>query len=125
MGLVRGLGVAVPRADHHPLDPQLRHLIKEPPDLARVRAIEKSRIGRHPEPASHRFADRFGRDAALFGRVLNALLKGSSTLGIEPARCVFVDDREKNVAAAREVGMRGIVFEDAAQLRRELDLTAG
>jgi len=42
------------------------------------------------------------------------------TLGVPPQQCVFVDDRRKNVDAARAVGMRGIVFEDAAQLRAEL-----
>jgi len=41
-------------------------------------------------------------------------------LGVPPERCVFVDDRPKNVDAARAVGMRGVVFESAEQLRREL-----
>ncbi len=42
------------------------------------------------------------------------------TLGVPEERCVFVDDRRGNVDAARAVGMRGIVFESAAQLRAEL-----
>jgi len=33
---------------------------------------------------------------------------------------VFVDDRQTNVDAARAVGMRGVVFESADQLRAEL-----
>ncbi|MFC4786974.1 HAD family hydrolase [Nocardioides sp. MAHUQ-72] len=33
---------------------------------------------------------------------------------------VFVDDREENVAAAARVGMRALVFTDAASLRRDL-----
>lgn len=41
-------------------------------------------------------------------------------LSLAPDRCLFVDDREKNVVAAQETGMDGIVFEDAQQLRREL-----
>lgn len=41
-------------------------------------------------------------------------------LGGSAERFVFVDDREVNVQAARDVGMCGILFEDAAQLRREL-----
>lgn len=45
-----------------------------------------------------------------------------ATLAVPPERCVFVDDRRKNVEAARAIGMRGIVFEDAAQLRRALGL---
>jgi len=44
-------------------------------------------------------ADRFGRDAALFGRVLEGLLKGSSSLRIEK-----VTDKEA-VAKLREVAM--------------------
>lgn len=44
-------------------------------------------------------ADRFGRDAALFGRVLEGLLKGSKTLRIEK-----VTDKE-GVAKLREVAM--------------------
>ena len=31
-------------------------------------------------------------------------------LGLAPDECVFIDDREDNVAAAREVGMQGIHF---------------
>jgi putative hydrolase of the HAD superfamily len=44
----------------------------------------------------------------------------ATRLGVPPERCVFVDDRPVNVQAARTVGMYGIVFESAAQLRRSL-----
>jgi len=44
-------------------------------------------------------ADRFGRDAALFGRVLEGLLKGSKSLRIDK-----VTDKE-GVAKLREVAM--------------------
>jgi 2-haloacid dehalogenase len=40
--------------------------------------------------------------------------------GLEPGSTVFIDDSEANVRAARELGMTGIRFEDAAGLRREL-----
>jgi 2-haloacid dehalogenase len=40
--------------------------------------------------------------------------------GLPPGRLVFVDDRRVNVDAARAAGMDGIVFTDAATLRREL-----
>ncbi|TXD35350.1 HAD family phosphatase [Lujinxingia vulgaris] len=49
-----------------------------------------------------------------------AYLGAASTLGVDPARCIFVDDRLKNCEAARQVGMRAIVFESADQLRDEL-----
>ena len=37
-----------------------------------------------------------------------------------PDECLFIDDRPLNVDSARQVGMRAIRFENAAQLRREL-----
>ena len=33
-------------------------------------------------------------------------------LGVQPDECVFTDDNQANVIAAREVGMHGIVFTD-------------
>jgi putative hydrolase of the HAD superfamily len=41
-------------------------------------------------------------------------------LRMPPERCLFVDDMEKNVAAARALGMRGILFVDAGCLEKEL-----
>lgn len=41
-------------------------------------------------------------------------------LGVEPERCLFVDDREVNCEGARSVGMDAIRFEDAARLRDAL-----
>ena len=38
----------------------------------------------------------------------------------EPARSVFIDDREQNLAPARALGMRAVRFTDAETLRREL-----
>lgn len=40
--------------------------------------------------------------------------------GLDPARTAFVDDREENVAAAIELGMAGLVFESAEDLRADL-----
>jgi putative hydrolase of the HAD superfamily len=37
-----------------------------------------------------------------------------------PARTVFIDDRERNLVPARELGVNTILFESAAQLRRDL-----
>ena len=37
-----------------------------------------------------------------------------------PANCIFIDDREVNLECPRELGMRTILFQDAAQLRSEL-----
>jgi putative hydrolase of the HAD superfamily len=38
----------------------------------------------------------------------------------EPAECIFIDDREVNLECPRELGLTTIHFQDAAQLRREL-----
>lgn len=40
--------------------------------------------------------------------------------GLAAADCIFVDDSEKNVAAARGVGMRGVHFVEPIDLRAEL-----
>ena len=42
-------------------------------------------------------------EAAIF--VLSA-----ERLGLEPGECVFVDDLDANVEAARQVGMQGLLF---------------
>jgi putative hydrolase of the HAD superfamily len=38
-------------------------------------------------------------------------------LGVAPRDCLFIDDREVNVLAAREVGMRAEVFRTPDQVR--------
>ncbi|MDB5251723.1 MAG: family phosphatase [Flaviaesturariibacter sp.] len=40
--------------------------------------------------------------------------------GIDPARALFIDDKEKNVEAGRALGIDGIVFTSPQQLRNEL-----
>jgi putative hydrolase of the HAD superfamily len=42
-------------------------------------------------------------------------------LGLPPESCAFVDDLERNVDAANQAGMRGIVFRDTAQAVSELE----
>jgi putative hydrolase of the HAD superfamily len=41
-------------------------------------------------------------------------------LGLPAGACAFVDDVERNVTAARDAGMRGIVYEDTAQVIADL-----
>ena len=43
------------------------------------------------------------------------------TYSLKAEECVFVDDREPNIAGAEAVGMRGILFRDPQQLRAELE----
>jgi HAD superfamily hydrolase (TIGR01509 family) len=39
----------------------------------------------------------------------------------DPERCLFVDDREQNLAPARSLGMRTIRFTSGDQLARDLE----
>ena len=48
-------------------------------------------------------------------RVLDAI-------GIEAHELLFIDDRPQNVDAAAELGVRGVLFEDAERLRERLGL---
>lgn len=49
-----------------------------------------------------------------------AYLGAARVLRRAPDACVFIDDKERNCAGAREVGMPAIRFEDAAKLREAL-----
>ncbi len=41
-------------------------------------------------------------------------------LGTDPTKTVFIDDRQENVDAANNLGIRGILFEGAEKLKRDL-----
>jgi len=45
----------------------------------------------------------------------------ADALHLEPQQCLFVDDREGNCAAARQVGMPAVRFQGADALRSELE----
>ena len=53
-------------------------------------------------------------DAAIFRHCLKCL-------DVAPGEALFVDDREVNVRAARELGIKGIVANSTAELRRQLE----
>ena len=47
----------------------------------------------------------------------------ATALDVTPAECIFVDDTEMHVDAARAVGMRAVLFEgDVAAVRAELEV---
>jgi len=41
-------------------------------------------------------------------------------IGAEPGECIFIDDHEENLAPARRLGMRTVLFRNAGQLEDEL-----
>ncbi len=41
-------------------------------------------------------------------------------LGVKPEECVYIDDIEKNIPPAEEMGMKAIRFKDLKQLKKEL-----
>ncbi|CAN6725013.1 unnamed protein product [Malus baccata var. baccata] len=45
-----------------------------------------------------------------------------SHLKVDPGSCIFVDDRIRNVEAAKEVGMIGLHFKNADSLRQDFSL---
>ncbi|MEM9067953.1 MAG: HAD-IA family hydrolase [Myxococcota bacterium] len=50
----------------------------------------------------------------------DAYLRAARDLQVSPSECLFVDDRESNVRAARSIGMQALQFSDARTLRAEL-----
>ncbi|KAF6162306.1 hypothetical protein GIB67_008435 [Kingdonia uniflora] len=49
-------------------------------------------------------------------------LEALKHLEVDPANCIFIDDRMVNVEAARNAGIIGVHFKDAACLQQELSL---
>ncbi len=49
-----------------------------------------------------------------------AFLIAADRLGLSPEACVLVDDKERNILAAAEVGMHGVVHRDALSTERAL-----
>lgn len=52
---------------------------------------------------------------------LDAYRYVSDQLALKPEECLFVDDSENNVLAAKEVGMQGVVFTDFEDCKAQLE----
>jgi len=50
-----------------------------------------------------------------------AYLTIAERLGVAPEACIFVDDQERYCAAARDVGMQAIYYQDFDQFKAELE----
>ena len=48
-------------------------------------------------------------------------LRTVEALGVRPEEALFIDDRERNIRGAHEVGIKAIRFESIEQLARELE----
>jgi len=46
-------------------------------------------------------------------------------LGVKPDECVFIDDNPKNVTAANQLGIHGIIYTNIASLKRDLATLLG
>jgi putative hydrolase of the HAD superfamily len=46
-------------------------------------------------------------------------------LGVEPEACVMIDDQERYVIAARDVGMQAVWYRDFEQMQRDLEKLLG
>jgi HAD superfamily hydrolase (TIGR01509 family) len=49
----------------------------------------------------------------------------ANDLGVKAANCIFVDDKERNVVAAKQAGMQGIVFKNFDDLIPQLEAMLG
>ncbi len=52
---------------------------------------------------------------------LDAYHYASNQIALKPNECLFVDDSERNVLAAIEIGMQGIVFKNFNDFREQLE----
>lgn len=43
-------------------------------------------------------------------------------LSVAPSKCVFIDDKQKNIDSAKKCGVKGIVFSSVEQVKKELAL---
>jgi FMN phosphatase YigB (HAD superfamily) len=50
-----------------------------------------------------------------------AYLITAEKLGVKPEECVFIDDQERYVRAAKDVGMNGISYKSFEQMRTDLE----
>ncbi|ADG76452.1 HAD-superfamily hydrolase, subfamily IA, variant 3 [Cellulomonas flavigena DSM 20109] len=135
--VVEGLGADVPHADAHALARALTHAEARVDDavvrlLRRVRAHCPVVLVTNATPWLDDDLERLGlRDLA--DDVVNSSSVGvakpdvriyeiaAARAGVPVERCLFVDDREQNVAAAAALGMTTLLYRDAATLGATLE----
>ncbi len=109
------------------VDPRMLDLL----DVLDKRGLTLGLLSNIPPELAHEFLQRhawLGRFAALGLSCRIGHVKPEPAafdwciraLGIEPAKILFVDDREENVRAARACGMQGHLFTDPATLPQSI-----
>lgn len=78
---------------------------------------------RHGNWLSHFAARTYSCDIGVAKPEPEAFVICAKRLGAEPGDCLFFDDSEVNVVAAREVGMRAEVFRSPDQVRAIVSIT--
>ncbi len=84
----------------------------------------------------HEVMRRYGIFDLLDGRVVSSeekLIKPDPAIyrclcerySLKPEECLFTDDKEKNVAGAKSIGMEAVVFTDAETYRKDLARITG
>lgn len=87
----------------------------------RTAILSNSFVGaREREQSRYGFQDRFdllvySHEVGIEKRHSRIYELACELLGVEPEEAVFVDDVEKNVAAAQRMGMHGVLFTDTRQ----------
>jgi putative hydrolase of the HAD superfamily len=49
----------------------------------------------------------------------------SNQIVLKPEECLFIDDSEKNVIAAKEIGMQGLIFRTFEDFKEQLENILG
>lgn len=80
-----------------------------------------------PEPQRSELFDVFviSGDIGIAKPTLEIFEIAATRLGLRPEECVMIDDLPKNVDAAKQVGMHGILFTTQYNLEQELETLLG
>ena len=105
--------------------------------LALIRSLSKkypvAMMSNTNEMHYERWSKMLGKDIKLFNELILSFqigyvkpqpqiyLEAARRLGLEPQQCIFIDDMQEYVDAAKKVGMQGICFVSAQQLESDLE----
>lgn len=101
-------------------------------DTLRAHKLKLALLSNMHADMARGFRERFAWvskfDAAILSAEIKAVkpdaaiyLQTLASLGVSPDEALFIDDRERNIRGAQEVGIKAIRFESTAQLARDLE----